>query len=301
MIRQELRELFEKQGYGLVGNHSACKICHWTKEAIRGKSVCYKQQFYGIQSHRCLQMTPAVDVCNHNCTFCWRAMDFTGGNMIDDPDEPQEMIDGLIEQQRKLIVGFKGSSTADMRKYEEAQDPNMAAISLSGEPTLYPKLGGLIEEFHKRDFTTFLVTNGTRPDVLRQITEPTQLYVSLDAPTEEMYKKIDRPLIKGGWGALQESLQLFPSLDCRKVVRLTLLRSNMVEPEKYAKLISAASPDYVECKAYMHVGFSRKRLPHEEMPLHQEIEDFSARLSEELGYTVKDRKEDSRVVLLSRQ
>jgi tRNA wybutosine-synthesizing protein 1 len=74
----------------------------------------------------------------------------------------------------------------------------------------------------------------------------------------------------------------------------------MVEPENYAKLIKIANPMYVECKAYMHVGFSRRRLPHEEMPLHSEIEDFAAKLSEELGYDVKDRKEDSRVVLLSR-
>lgn len=300
MISEELRNLFEKQGYGLVGNHSACKICHWTKEAIRGNGVCYKQQFYGIQSHRCLQMTPAVDVCNHNCTFCWRAMDFTRGNKIDDPDDPKEMIDGLIEQQRKLIVGFKGSSTADMKKYEEAQSPNMAAISLSGEPTLYPKLSELIEEFHKKDFTTFLVTNGTKPKVLKQITEPTQLYVSLDAPNEEMYKKIDRPLMQGGWKAIQETLQHFPSMNCRTVVRLTLMRSNMVQPEDYAKLISIANPDYVEIKSFMHIGYARYRMERNEMLTFQEVLSFARKIAQHLEYNIQDHSEPSRVVLLSR-
>jgi tRNA wybutosine-synthesizing protein 1 len=60
MIPQNLRDLLEKQQYRIVGNHSAVKICHWTKESIRERGFCYKQQFYGINAHRCLQMTPAV-------------------------------------------------------------------------------------------------------------------------------------------------------------------------------------------------------------------------------------------------
>ena len=38
---------------------------------------CYKQTFYGIQSHRCLQMTPSINQCNHMCLFCWRHQGFT--------------------------------------------------------------------------------------------------------------------------------------------------------------------------------------------------------------------------------
>jgi wyosine [tRNA(Phe)-imidazoG37] synthetase (radical SAM superfamily) len=33
-------------------------------------------EFYGIRSHRCLQMTPVVDQCTHNCLFCWRVQGF---------------------------------------------------------------------------------------------------------------------------------------------------------------------------------------------------------------------------------
>ena len=49
----------EKCGYRFIGRHSAIKICEWARSAIRGKSFCYKQKFYGIQSHRCIQMSPA--------------------------------------------------------------------------------------------------------------------------------------------------------------------------------------------------------------------------------------------------
>ena len=44
-------------------------------------------------------------------------------------------------------------------------------------------MDGLLAEFHKRNFTTFLVTNGLASSNLEALSvEPTQLYISLDAP-----------------------------------------------------------------------------------------------------------------------
>jgi len=51
-----------------------------------------------------------------------------------------------------------------MKKWEEAQEPTQFAISLSGEPTLYEKVGELIEELRRRGKTSFLVTNGLYPE-----------------------------------------------------------------------------------------------------------------------------------------
>jgi len=70
--------------------------------------------------------------------------------------------------------------------------------------------------------------------------------------------------------------------------------------EEYAKLIRKASPDFVEPKAYMHVGFSRLRLGFENMPNHEEIRGFADQLAEETGYNVLDEAPESRVILLSR-
>ena len=49
----------QKMGYRFAGNnyHAAAKICHWTKKSILDEGVCYKEKFYGIKSHRCLQMS----------------------------------------------------------------------------------------------------------------------------------------------------------------------------------------------------------------------------------------------------
>jgi tRNA wybutosine-synthesizing protein 1 len=68
----------------------------------------------------------------------------------------------------------------------------------------------------------------------------------------------------------------------------------------YGRLIEKASPDFVEPKAYMHVGFSRSRLGYQNMPTHTEVQDFAMKLADSLGYNTLDECQPSRVILLSR-
>lgn len=75
---------------------------------------------------------------------------------------------------------------------------------------------------------------------------------------------------------------------------------NLFKPEAYARLMEKASPDFVEIKAYMHLGFSRLRLDRSAMPTHEEVLEFSQELAKHLGYEVADESEISRVVLLSK-
>lgn len=303
MIDSNLTRLLERQHYKVVGGHSAVKLCHWTKKSILDEGYCYKQKFYGIESHRCLQMTPAVAWCTHKCVFCWRFTEYTLGTKLDEYDEPDEIIAESEEKHRTLLAGFGGiPERINKKKYAEAQKPNQAAISLAGEPTLYPKLGGLIEGLHKRGYTTFLVSNGTKPEALEALDElPTQLYISVDAPNKETYKKIDNPLIPDGWEKINRTLDMLPSINTKTAVRLTLVRGwNMTHVKEYARLIERASPDFVEAKAYMFVGGSRRRLSIDNMPSFNEIQIFSEELSREMGYKLKDKKEDSRVVLLAK-
>lgn len=248
-------------------------------------------------------MTPAVSWCTQKCLFCWRSTENTLGTGLTEYDEPSDIIDATIECQRNLLAGFGGiPERINKKKYMEARDPNQAAISLSGEPTIYPLINGLIEEFDRRNFTTFLVTNGTIPGRLAGLdTLPTQLYLSLDAPDEKVYKTLCNPVGPECWGKLNETIDLFPSLDTRKVIRITLVKGyNMHSCEKYAELIESANPDFIEIKAYMYVGGSRRRLTLDNMPSFPEVEKFANDLSNATGYQVKDHKRDSRVILLSR-
>ncbi len=56
----------------------------------------------------------------------------------------------------------------------------------------------------------------------------------------------------------------------------------MFKPEAYARLIEKASPDFIEIKAYMHLGFSRLRLDRSAMPTHEEVLEFSKELANTL-------------------
>jgi len=186
-------------------------------------------------------------------------------------------------------------------RYSEALEPKHAAISLAGEPTLYPELSDLVHEFHKRRFTTFIVTNGTVPEALEKLSEePSQLYVSVIAPDKSTYGEVCRPQVAGAWDRLNQTFDLLSSFKCPTVIRLILIRHfNLRNPEKYAKLIEKANPTYVETKAYMFVGMSRLRLNFENMPTHMEIKEFGSELSDLTGYKMIDESVTSRVVLLS--
>lgn len=290
-----LQDLLAKHHYRLSG-HSAVKICHYTKLALTGRGHCYKQAFYGIDCHRCMQMTPAYAWCTHNCRFCWRPIE-ESDLPVPQWQQPEKFMPELIAQQIKLLTGFKGDGRCTEKLWQEATEPNQVAISLAGEPTLYPYLPQLIDWCAKRKMTTFVVTNGTLPERVAKL-KPTQLYMTLPAPDEKTYKKTCRADL---WASLQDTLSLFPEINTRRVLRLTLAKGlNMKDAKGYAKHILEAKPDYVEVKAYMHVGFSVYRLPRSAMPEHSEILQFAEKLAEETGYEKTAEFEKARVVLLSR-
>ncbi len=246
-------------------------------------------------------MSPNV-YCQLRCIFCWRTWEHEPTNYLPKIwDEPKELVEESIVAQRKLLSGLGGVEDTDRKKFKEAQEPNQIAISLDGEPTMYPYLGDLIGEYHKKKATTFLVTNGLLPERLKELNPlPTQLYISLYGPDKQTHQKTNNPLTKDSWERLNESLELFPSLDTRKVIRLTMVKGvNMIEPKKYADLIKIAQPDFIEAKGYVFVGGSRQRLAIENMPTHDEIIRFATDLNSHLDYELVGEKKDSRVVLLS--
>lgn len=295
-------EKLESSGYRFVGshNHAAAKICHWTKQSILDKGVCYKEKFYGIESHRCLQMAPAVPNCQQKCEFCWRDLSYTQTQWEGEYDDPKTIIDEAVKAQNNLLCGFFGNDKANKEKLEESKTPTNAAISLAGEPMLYPEIDELIAEFNRRNFTTFVVSNGQCVDKLKNLeNEPYQLYLSLDAPTKKIYNNVCQPQISEGWDNLNQSLDTLASFNSRTCIRTTCVKGkNMTNPEKYAELIKKASPDFVEIKAYMCVGSSRHRLTPDNMPTFDEVKSFAQKIGENCGKKIVNESEVSRVVLL---
>ncbi len=309
-IPQKLESMMKRQGYRFVGKHSAVKLCNYTTSSLKGGTTCYKNQFYGIRSWRCLQSAPTLG-CDLACRFCWRIIpEEVGINWnelnMNEWDDPKEMVDGLIDAQRALLTGYKGNEKVDKKRLEEANDPAHVTFSLTGEPLFYPKMNELIEEFHKRKMSTFLVTNGTLPEALKRLkTLPTQLYVSVQAPNKEVYEKVTRPKIPHAWENFLEFLDVFSKLSgTRKVFRLTLIKGlNMVDAKGYAELIKRGNPDYVEVKGFVFVGGARnpsRGLGYEMMPKKDDIMGFAEDIAKESGYIFTDYHKPSNVALLSK-
>jgi len=311
-IPEEVKKLLKKQHYEIVGGHSAVQICRWTKNSIKSDGVCYKEKFYGIKCHRCCQMTPAVMWCQNKCLHCWRAIEHTLGKKlsVEKINSPSEIIDGCIKAQRKLLLGFKNHRVTDMEKYNEAQEPTQFAISLSGEPTIYPKIGELILELRRRGKTSFLVTNGLLPEKLEKLKNknqlPTQLYVSVNASNKKLYDKIHRSSVKNAWEVLNKTLELMPELKnrTRTIFRMNLVKDlnmNNEHVEEYANLIKKAQPLFVEVKGFMSVGYARQRLGYERMPTNKEMEKFVKKIATATGLKLLDKHERSRAFVLGKK
>jgi len=130
---------------------------------------------------------------------------------------------------------------------------------------------------------------------------PTQLYISLDAPDEKLFKELDNPMRPDAWDKLMKSLDVMKTMKnkTRTTLRLTLISGmNMHSPEKYAELFERADPKFIEVKGYVWVGASRERLNPDTMPDHDKVREFAEEICKHCKYTIIDESTPSRVVLL---
>jgi len=290
-----------KQGYLFFSPKSsaALKPCLWCKRALTGGEMCYKHQFYGIDSHRCVQMTPTLK-CNQRCLFCWRSFEHESVEAEECP--PETILAGMHKLQKKALAGYNAvlDNTVTDERWQEALKPRHVAISLSGEPTLYSRLPELVDLFNTNGYTTFVVSNGTNPDMIAQC-RPFQQYISLDAPDVEIYEKTCRPMgdAEAFWDRIRESLGHLRAK--RSAVRITLVKGvNDTDTEGYARLLQDAGATYIEVKGYMYLGYSRNRLQRKNMPEHAQVRGFAERIAASCDYKIRDENPLSRVVCMER-
>ena len=303
MLTPAAKAELEKQQYRIVGSHSAVKTCGWTKNMIRGTGGCYKLKFYGIMSNQCMQMTTSIS-CANRCTFCWRGYKAPVSKEWKwEVDDPAFILEKSLEAHHKLLVGFGGSEKANKRAYAASKEVKHVALSLTGEPITYPRMNELLDKFHAQGISTFIVTNAQYPEAVRKLKPITQLYLSIDAPTKELLKEVDQPLFLDYWERMNECLELLAMKKQRTCTRLTMIKGiNDVLPEKYAELIHKGNPDFIEVKAYMFVGESRERLKEENMPLHEEVVEFTQKLAQHLpDYEIVSEHIPSRVIMLAKK
>ena len=308
-IKPNVMEQLKKAKYG-VADHSTVELCHWTKKSFRNEGTCYKHKFYGISTHRCMEFSPAGMHCENRCVYCWRPMEFYD-SLAMEPErvaEPEDIIQKLMAERRRLIMGHYGDPNQDKQKIDESLLPSHYAISLSGEPTMYPKLPELIKYLKSLEATKsiFLVTNGQEPDMIQRLADedalPTQLYLSTNAADHESFLKINRPRYDDSWKRWNETLDMLSKLDTRTVLRITLIKNWNDSKEMipaFTQMFDKSSPHFIEIKSYMHIGRSTNRLEHENMLEMDEVRSFASEVSEHSDrFSVMDESQISRIVIL---
>ncbi|XP_030898343.1 S-adenosyl-L-methionine-dependent tRNA 4-demethylwyosine synthase TYW1 isoform X2 [Melopsittacus undulatus] len=302
MITPALREALTKQGYKLIGSHSGVKLCRWTKSMLRGRGGCYKHTFYGIESHRCMEATPSL-ACANKCVFCWRHhTNPVGTEWQWKMDQPEMILQEAIENHQNMIKQFKGVSGVQAARFDEAMTAKHCALSLVGEPIMYPEINRFVRLLHQHSISTFLVTNAQFPDEIRNLEPVTQLYVSVDASTKESLKRIDRPLFKDFWQRFLDSLKALSEKQQRTVYRLTLVKAwNVDELKAYADLISLGKPDFIEVKGVTYCGkSSASNLTMANVPWHEEVVHFVQELANLIpDYEIACEHEHSNCLLIA--
>uniref|UniRef100_UPI00358E8944 S-adenosyl-L-methionine-dependent tRNA 4-demethylwyosine synthase TYW1-like isoform X3 n=1 Tax=Myxine glutinosa TaxID=7769 RepID=UPI00358E8944 len=282
MITPALSQSLTKQGYRLVGSHSAVKLCRWTKSMLRGRGGCYKHTFYGIESHRCMEATPSL-ACANKCVFCWRHhTNPVGTEWRWKQDDPESIVQGALQNHYDMIRQFKGVPGVQNARYEEAFTVRHCALSLVGEPIMYPEINTLVRLLHSHRISSFLVTNAQFPAEIRNLEPVTQLYVSVDASSERSLKRIDRPLFKDFWSRFLGSLQALSEKGQRTVYRLTLVKAwNVDEIQAYAELVTLGRPDFIEVKGVTYCGEGgANSLTMANVPWHEEVVAFVTHLAD---------------------
>ena len=308
-IKPNIVEQLKKAKYG-VADHSTVELCHWTKKSFRNEGTCYKHKFYGISTHRCMEFSPAGMHCENRCVYCWRPMEFYD-SLAMEPErvaEPEDIMQKLMAERRKLIMGHYGDPNQDKQKLDESLLPSHYAISLSGEPTMYPKLPELIKYLKSLEVTKsiFLVTNGQEPDMIQRLADedalPTQLYLSTNAADQNSFLKINRPRYDDSWKRWNKTLELLSSLDTRTVLRITLIKNWNDSKEMipaFTEMFDKSNPHFIEIKSYMHIGRSTNRLEHENMLDMDEVRSFASEVSQRSNrFSIMDESEISRIVIL---
>ncbi|KAJ3014650.1 S-adenosyl-L-methionine-dependent tRNA 4-demethylwyosine synthase [Thoreauomyces humboldtii] len=305
MVTPMLRKSLEKQGYKIVGTHSGVKMCRWTKNMLRGRGGCYKHTFYGIESHRCMETTPSL-ACANKCVFCWRQhTNPVGTEWRWKQDDALDIVNGTMEKHYQMVKQMRGVPGVKADRFEEAFTIKHCALSLVGEPIMYPQINDFVEILHSRNVSSFLVTNAQFPDAITALVPVTQLYVSIDAGTKEDLKAIDRPLFKDFWERFLACLDELGKKGQRTVYRLTLVKDkNDATLDQYATLIKRGSPCFIEVKGVTYCGFgAASHLTMKNVPYHHEVLKFCEGLCELLDgkYAVASVHEHSCSVLIAKK
>jgi wyosine [tRNA(Phe)-imidazoG37] synthetase (radical SAM superfamily) len=126
-----------------------------------------------------IDLSPDKKRCNFDCLYC--ELDRSKPvNSYDNPPDPEEIF--------RELKGF----------LEKNPEPDVITITSNGEPTLYPYLDSLVTMVNsiKNSSKTLILSNGStiyKKEIQKTLKKFDIVKISLDAVSQQIFKKIDRP------------------------------------------------------------------------------------------------------------
>jgi len=153
-----------------------------------------------------IDLSPALKQCNFDCLYCELAPSAT------------------IDTQQNTV---KVSTIIDELKPHLNDNIDVITLTANGEPTLYPHLTELIDEIDKikNSTQTLILTNSAalvNDKVFNSLLKLDQVKLSLDAVSEDVFKKIDRP---------------HASIEIKKVVQKVIDFSNIYKGKLFMEIL----------------------------------------------------------------
>jgi len=153
-----------------------------------------------------IDLSPALKQCNFDCLYC-------------------ELAPSATTDEQKSIVDV---STIINELKEHLNDHiDVITITANGEPTLYPYLDELINELNKikNGTQTLILTNSSTlvdDNIFNSLLKLDQVKLSLDAVSESVFKRIDRPHI---------------NIDIEKIVQKVIDFSNVYKGKLFIEIL----------------------------------------------------------------
>lgn len=172
-----------------------------------------------------------TSTCSFNCIYCQL------GNIQ------------LKTAERKLYVPTEQVEKDFKRSDWEKAD--IVTLSGSGEPTLALNLGEVIHFIHEYSGKPVMVlTNGTLladPAVQRDLQEAEVVSVKLDAATDEMLARMNRPVPGVTLDGILEGIRSFRKVYTGKLcLQCMLMPTNLAEAEALADLVATLDVDEIQ-------------------------------------------------------
>uniref|UniRef100_A0A2K6F236 tRNA wybutosine-synthesis domain-containing protein n=1 Tax=Propithecus coquereli TaxID=379532 RepID=A0A2K6F236_PROCO len=155
--QEEKTSLFRNTGKNEDGERRAM-ITPALREALTKQVNASRERRF----HRCMETTPSL-ACANKCVFCWRHhTNPVGTEWRWKMDQPEMILKEAIENHQNMIKQFKGVPGVQAERFEEGMTVKHCALSLVGEPIMYPEINRFLKLLHHCKISSFLVTNQQR-------------------------------------------------------------------------------------------------------------------------------------------